>query len=968
MATSAMLPRRFHESELAGVPKDEAAKEAAEQRQKGLVLTDYHARPSFGTSGQPITVLANFFQVRFAGRGKQIYHYDVDIKPILFRPRPEQKDDRGPPKLPLLLTRKIIDKCAEEAPELAEALRQGAFDGRKNLFTPEKFPMAESESKTIRIFIADEEPRPPRPGQEDTGPSGRRFDVTLKYASVIDLESVIEFCRGKKQATQVEEMMLTAIMSINVLLRQDPMTKFTPIGAAQNRWFTMQDVEIIGQGGLVAKGFMQSFRPALGYPGIQLDTAYSAFLQPGPLTQVAARILSGGGGGGGRGGRGGGRGGRGGFRGGGYGGGGGHQAAPEMPQSLNSFQISTLRKIFSQCKFTITHRPSSRVFTIMSITAKPANEIEFLLAGRDGGPDVMTNLAAYFHNVYGRELRYPRLPCVVYGKKNYVPLEFVKLEPFNGLPPNKLTPEQAADMIKVAAQRPGDRRDRIMHWRSELSWERLPKVKDWGLEVNTNLTEVQARVLAPPTVMYAGNGGKSQPRNGSWNLLGKQFFKPGAPLKAWSVVSFDRNADTQLMQGFITYLVNNLKRNGMSVPTERPPLLGPINPAQGTTGSSGVSEGVYNALLNAGSAAYAAGGKTIAPQLIIVILPGRDPLLYEEVKRCAAANLKAPVPTQCLLASKLQGGKLDQYTNNVSMKIHSKLGGVTHSVPLQDLPGLTNRTMLVGADVSHPPNRGDNVISPSIAATIATKNNENNLYQATVREQEGRQEIISDLQNMMEGHLKEYGRNTKYLPDSIVFYRDGVSEGQYAVVVQQECKAIRMACEALRAGYKPKLTFVICAKKHNMRFFARTPADCDRSGNLPPGTVVDRTVVHPFAFDFYLQAQAGLVGTARPTHYVVLVDENNFGPDNLQRLTNGLCYSFARATRSVSIVSVCYYADIICTKARALVYDEESFSDTQTVSSATSGPRGPVMKEFDPLRIAKLFAKNPAFENVAWYM
>ncbi|KAJ9093915.1 hypothetical protein QFC19_008147 [Naganishia cerealis] len=508
-----------------------------------------------------------------------------------------------------------------------------------------------------------------------------------------------------------------------------------------------------------------------------------------------------------------------------------------------------------------------------------------------------------------------------------------------------------------------------MHWRNVLSWERLQKVNDWGIQVNTNLTEVQARVLPPPSVMYAGNAGRMQPRSGAWNVLGKQFFKPGAPLKAWSVLSFDRGADIPMMQGFVTYLVNTLKKNGMDVPTNRPPLLGPINPAQGPSGPGGVSEGVLNALMNAGSQAFAAGGKTVAPQLIIIILPGRDPLLYEEVKRCAATSLKAPVPTQCLLASKLRSERgLDQYCNNVAMKIHSKVGGVTHTVPLQDLPGLTNRTMLVGADVSHPPSRGDNLISPSIAATVATKNNENNLYQANIRLQAGRQEIITDLQAMMEGHLKEYGKNTKYLPDSIVFYRDGVSEGQYAVVVQQECQAIRRACEALKPGYKPKLTFVICAKKHNMRFFAKTPNDVDRSGNLPPGTVVDRTVVHPFAFDFYLQAQAGLVGTARPTHYVVLVDENNFGPDNLQRLTNGLCYSFARATRSVSIVSVCYYADIICTKCRALVYEEESFSDSQTVSSVTSGPKGLMMKDFDPLRISKLFAKNPAFESVAWYM
>lgn len=85
-----------------------------------------------------------------------------------------------------------------------------------------------------------------------------------------------------------------------------------------NRFFAIQQSDMIGSGGLVGKGFFQyvmlllplhssltfsycrSFRPALGHPGIQLDTAYSAFLQPGPLIAVAAQILSGGGAGGGR--------------------------------------------------------------------------------------------------------------------------------------------------------------------------------------------------------------------------------------------------------------------------------------------------------------------------------------------------------------------------------------------------------------------------------------------------------------------------------------------------------------------------------------------------------------------------------------------------------------------------------------------------------------------------------------------
>jgi hypothetical protein len=219
------LPRRFHESELAGVPAQQDARDAAELRAKSLVLTDFAPRPSFGTIGQKIDVLANFFQVRFAdGVGKTIYHYDVDIAPVRFVGKEKKAgvEDRGPPKLPLTLTMAIIDRCAVELdPSYKPSFDSGAFDGRKNLFTLHKFPISDLESKKIRIVIPDDPPRPPRPGQDDQGPSGRKFDVTFKYASTIDLQAIAKFCLGEKQSTQVEEKMLTAIMAVNVLLRQD---------------------------------------------------------------------------------------------------------------------------------------------------------------------------------------------------------------------------------------------------------------------------------------------------------------------------------------------------------------------------------------------------------------------------------------------------------------------------------------------------------------------------------------------------------------------------------------------------------------------------------------------------------------------------------------------------------------------------------------------------------------------------
>lgn len=64
-----------------------------------------------------------------------------------------------------------------------------------------------------------------------------------------------------------------------------------------------------------------------------------------------------------------------------------------------------------------------------------------------------------------------------------------------------------------------------------------------------------------------------------------------------------------------------------------------------------------------------------------------------------------------------------------------------------------------------------------------------------------------------------------------------------------EAKAIKDAAAKCGANYKPKLTFVVCAKRvsqsyhswdaaheqHSMRFFATSSSDVDRSGNLPAG-------------------------------------------------------------------------------------------------------------------------------------
>lgn len=76
-----------------------------------------------------------------------------------------------------------------------------------------------------------------------------------------------------------------------------------------------------------------------------------------------------------------------------------------------------------------------------------------------------------------------------------------------------------------------------------------------------------------------------------------------------------------------------------------------------------------------------------------------------------------------------------------------------------------------------------------------------------------------------------------------------------------------------------------------------------RSGNVLPGTIVDTEIASRSFYDFYLVSQGGLVGTVKPTRYVVLLDELGLTADEVQGLTYWLCYTYGSCTRTVGLVS-----------------------------------------------------------------
>jgi eukaryotic translation initiation factor 2C len=449
---------------------------------------------------------------------------------------------------------------------------------------------------------------------------------------------------------------------------------------------------------------------------------------------------------------------------------------------------------------------------------------------------------------------------------------------------------------------------------------------------------VPGRVLNGPKVIYKGNK-PTETRFGSWNMVNIKF-NAGASLQKWSYIMiaqrggrdvFDKPGLDAVMHEFHQGLVTIGMAASAPLPGKRMEMAHPDDPIldQQLKGAAGAGL-----------------------QLLVLILPEVNTSLYKRIK--TLADKECGIHTVCCVGQKLSKDRgRDQYIANVALKVNLKLGGVNQIVEPKNLSIIDqNKTMVVGMDVTHPsPGSASN--APSVAAMVASVDKHLSQWPAVLRVQKGRQEEVDAVGVMFKSRLDLWKTKGKHaaLPENILVYRDGVSEGQYDMVLSKELTQLRRACEQAypapdtKKGL-PRITVVICGKRHKTRFYPTTEQDCDRSGNTKPGTVVDRGVTEARNWDFFLQAHAALQGTARPCHYYIVHDEifrqiyaKQIPPpyqniaDIVEDLTHNMCYLFGRATKAVSLCPPAYYADLACERARCYL---ASLFDTPTPSAAPS--------------------------------
>lgn len=119
---------------------------------------------------------------------------------------------------------------------------------------------------------------------------------------------------------------------------------------------------------------------------------------------------------------------------------------------------------------------------------------------------------------------------------------------------------------------------------------------------------------------------------------------------------------------------------------------------------------------------------------------------------------------------------------------------------------------------------------------------------------------------MMAEHLRAYAdTNQGTLPRQIIFYRDGVSDGEFNIARNREYAGIvRAFAKVFQNGrLYPKLLLLYVVERSSARFYPLAK-DADPKGNSWPGLVVDKAVTSTTYYDFYLQSHKSLQGRPSP--------------------------------------------------------------------------------------------------------
>jgi len=232
--------------------------------------------------------------------------------------------------------------------------------------------------------------------------------------------------------------------------------------------------------------------------------------------------------------------------------------------------------------------------------------------------------------------------------------------------------------------------------------------------------------------------------------------------------------------------------------------------------------------------------------------------------------------------------------------MNAKLGGIPWTV--DNLPFMDKPTMICGLDVFHATSLG----KKSVLALAASMNNSATTFWSTsVVQDDVGQEASNNLCKGMSNACEAFKRSNGAYPAQIIFYRDGVGEGQVEGVCRPEVNQIKQALAGLSIADSCKLMYVNTSKRVNVRMFGGDPG---RFQNPLPGSVIDSDITDKDTYEFYLVSVAARQGMSTPSRYTIIYDDIKSSPDMIESLTYKLCFTYYNVSGAIKEPSVIRYA------------------------------------------------------------
>ncbi|XP_017765394.1 PREDICTED: protein argonaute-2 [Eufriesea mexicana] len=753
-------------------------------------------------------------------------------------------------------------------PDRPKALLRSVFEQFKKKQCPKRNPVFDGKKNAYsakKLPFGNESPVEEVTIFDHEFARERTFKIYLKKVAELDLSWI-----NKKYYTAFEDDdKLSCIQALDIILRHESMLRFVTVGRSIFQPPISGRVVSLSNGLDLWVGLFQSV--VIGSkPYLNIDVAHKGFPTPQPVIDLMKELCK-------------------------------NPRAREESRTITPADVNhNFDKITNFLKglkiqYELPEQPTSKRTYRVNGLVPCARENRFTLEDQ-----TVCTVEEYFLQKKRYKIKYPDLPCLWVGSRNsniHLPAELCTIVA-GQVTQKKMDEVQVSKMIREAATDTKTRKAKIMSQFANMNLNQQPSLlNEFHFSIHGEFEKVPARVLQAPVLKYDQK--EVNVFKGTWRP--EKFLKAcDLQENTWTIL----NLDSYISEPTLYQLQKNLQSGGKLLNMKIDKALTPFATLTVQRNIKVINQ-------------YFEEKKKQNIKLVVVILPNLNNA-YSIVKQISELQIHGGIVTQCIKSQTVR--RLNNSTVvNILLKINSKLNGVNHTL-VQRPPCLCVPCMIVGADVTHP--SPDSVNIPSIAAVAASHDPNAFQFNIEVRLQSPREEMIQDLEEIMTIQLKFFFVKTGYKPKKIIFYRDGVSEGQLVQLMHFELSAIKKAVMRLdkSTACNIPIAYFVVQKRHHIRLFPTSERNSDdRNFNVQAGTIVDTEITHPTHIDFYLVSHASIQGTARPTKYRCICNETMMSENEIEQLTYYLCHMFARCTRSVSYPAPTYYAHLAAFRARTLI-------------------------------------------------